>query len=337
MDKLWFILRAVLLAGALGWVHAAAAQALAPEQAQRQVQQPYNNAPVWRDVRSEKEHFTTVRGVETGVLIQSGGETWRQFRNGPVTRYGGFVLCALAVLIGVYYAVRGPIKLRQAPTGRMLERFDYLDRFTHWSMAITFVILAVSGLVTLFGKHVLLPVLGYSVFAFLADVLKVVHNLVGPLFLLSVIVGFFVYVKDNLWQAADAQWIAKAGGLFSGQHVPSHRFNFGEKTWFWFGVMGLGLVVGVSGLILDFPNFEQGRALMQLSNVIHAIGALIFIALSLGHIYMGTVGVEGAYQAMRNGSVDETWAKEHHELWYEEVKGRTPAAAGASGAVAQSS
>ncbi len=131
---------------------------------------------------------------------------------------------------------------------------------------------------------------------------------------------FFLFVKDNVWQSCDALWIRKAGGLFTGDHVPSHRFNFGEKTWFWFGVFFLGLSVSGSGLVLDFPNFEQGRGIMQIANIIHVVGALVVIALSLGHIYIGTIGMQGAYESMRYGHVDETWIREHHELWYEEHK-----------------
>lgn len=132
---------------------------------------------------------------------------------------------------------------------------------------------------------------------------------------------FVTFVKDNIWKAYDFLWVKKAGGMLSGEHVPSGRFNAGEKAWFWIGVTLLGVVMGVTGLVLDFPNFDQGRALMQQANVIHDIAAVLFIALAFAHIYMGTIGVEGAYESMRTGMVDETWAKEHHEYWYDEVKG----------------
>ena len=134
------------------------------------------------------------------------------------------------------------------------------------------------------------------------------------------LVMFVTYVKDNVWRVADFVWLRKAGGLLSGELVPSGRFNAGEKIWFWFGVTLLGLVAGVSGLVLDFPNFEQTRFVMQLANVVHTISAMLFIAMGLGHIYIGTLGADGAYEAMRTGYADETWAKEHHQIWYEEVK-----------------
>jgi len=317
-----------------GWA-AAADTSSAKEQAQRQANQPGNNAPVWRDVRGGDNPYQTtqVRGPESAVLVQSAGETWRQMRNGPITIYGGWLIVLVMALIGIYYAIKGPIKQGQA-TGRKLLRFGSWDRMVHWGAAISFVLLGVTGIIILFGKHILLPVIGYTLFAWLAILAKNVHNFVGPVFAFCTILMFVTFVKDNLPQAHDMQWITKAGGLFSGEHVPSSRFNAGEKSWFWVGVTGLGIVVSVTGFILNFPNFEQGRELMQQSNMIHAIAAVVFIALSLGHIYMGTLGVEGAYDSMRTGYVDETWAKEHHELWYREATANNKGGGAASPAAA---
>lgn len=290
------------------------------DQAKRQVQQPLNNAPVWREVRSGEPNYTATRGVDTGVLIQSGGQTWRELRNGPISLYGGIIFVAALLGVGLFYRMRGPIKLAQPKTGRLIQRFTLVERSVHWTMAGSFVVLMISGLVMLFGKHVLLPVFGYTLFSWLALLCKNVHNFIGPVFLASALFFIVLVVKDNMWQAIDAHWIRKAGGLVSGAHVPSWRFNFGEKTWFWLGVVGLGLVVSASGLVLNFPNFEQGRGVMQTANIIHVVGALIIMTLALGHIYIGTVGMEGAIDGMRCGYVDETWAKEHHELWYEQKK-----------------
>jgi formate dehydrogenase subunit gamma len=299
---------------------AAVAQENPATEAQRQVEQPYNNAPIWREVRSGQKNFTATKGVETGVLIQSAGETWRAFRNGPVTFYGGILLIAVPVLIFLFYRRYGPLKLHEKPTGRMIQRFNDWERVVHWSTAISFVVLAISGIIILFGKHVILPVFGYTLFSWLAILAKNLHNFVGPLFIFCVAATFVTFVKDNIWKAHDFLWFRKAGGMVSKEHVPSDRFNAGEKSWFWFGVFLLSIIVAASGLILDFPNFEQGRAMMQQANVIHSVAAIIYIAASLGHIYMGTLGVEGAYESMRNGTVDETWAKEHHELWYNDIK-----------------
>jgi formate dehydrogenase subunit gamma len=312
------LLSCVILFAPLAW---SAESGGAKEQAQRQQDQPLNNAPVWSDVRRGDNQYQTtqVRGIETNVLVQSQGETWRQIRNGPITIYGGWLLVLVLIALGAFYWWRGKIMLSHTRTGRVIERFSAWDRLVHWTTAISFVILAVSGLVMLFGKYILLPLFGYTLFSWLAILSKNLHNFVGPLFAVCTVIMFFTFVKDNMWQRGDWQWILKAGGLFTGKHVPSWRFNIAEKSWFWLGVTFLGIISSVTGFILDFPNFAQGREAMQTANVIHSISAILFVAASLGHIYIGTIGMEDAYETMRNGQVDETWAREHHEYWYNEV------------------
>jgi len=297
-------------------VFAAEGPSDAQQQVQRQQDQPLNNAPVWRDVRSGENPYQTtqVRGIETNVLIQSEGEIWRQIRNGPVTIYGGWLFVLALVAAALFYFWKGPIKLHG-------------ERVLHWTTAIAFVILSLSGLVILFGKYVVLPMFGYTLFSWLAILSKNLHNFVGPLFVICTFLMIMQFAGKNLPRAYDFVWLRKAGGLVSGEHVPSGKFNAGEKGWFWVGVTVLGIIVSVTGLILDFPNFAQGREMMQQANVVHAIAAVLFMTMSLGHIYLGTIGQEGSYNSMRHGYVDETWAREHHEYWYNEVKGH-PGAGG---------
>jgi len=289
-------------------------------QQQRAQSQPGNNAPVWRDVRSGKPEYTSVKGRETGVLVQMYGETWRQLRNAWITPIGGWLIALVAAVIGAFHWWKGAVKLHSSPTGRLIERFTALERYTHWVMGISFAILGITGLVILIGKYVLLPVIGYTLFAWLTQMSKHLHNFVGPLFAISLLVFIAIFIRDNLPKAYDFKWFGSAGGMFGGKHVPSGRFNAGEKVWFWMGVVVLSIVVSASGLILNFPNFDQVRAVMIEANVVHAVSACAVTALSLGHIYMGTIGVDGAYESMRHGYVDEAWAKEHHEYWYNDVK-----------------
>lgn len=284
----------------------------------------WNNPPNWNEV-STTPQYASVPGRETNILIQDAGHKWRALRNGPVTFYGGLIVLVIPALILLFYAMKGKIKLHDKPTGRLIERFNSAERVAHWTMAISFVILAVSGLVMMFGKYLLLPVLGYGVFANVTAFCKNIHNFVGPLFIFSMVVMFVIFVKDNFFAGHDGKWFASFGGLFSGKHVPSGRFNAGEKAWFWGGVVVFGLIVSVSGLVLLFPNWNTSREVMGQANLIHAVFTCLFIAASFAHIYLGTLGMEGAYQAMREGYVDETWAKEHHEIWYDEVKaGKRP-------------
>ena len=311
-------------------------------QQKREVTQPGNNAPVWRNVQSGAPASTSLPGRETDILIQAparfpgqdvsstAGEAWRQFRNGPVTFYGGWLIVGVAVVILLFYAWKGSLKLHEPPTGRLIRRFSTLEMIVHWTLAISFCTLAISGLIMLFGKHVLLPVMGYTLFAWLTMLAKNAHNFIAPLFIASAAAMIVLFLRDNLPRRYDLRWLANAWGYMSGRkHVPTGRFNAGEKVWFWLGVVGLSIAMSWSGLVLLFPNFDQTRAVMQDAWAVHAIASLVYMALSLGHIYLGTIGVAGTYGNMRNGWTDETWAREHHEIWYEEVKsGRRPSSGG---------
>src|SRR3990170_814410 len=300
----------------------------AQAQQERRETPPGNNAPVWREVRSGNEGYTSLPGREMGVLVQSAGETWRQIRNGPVTFYGGWLVVLVVLVIAAIYFAKGPVKVHDKPSGRMIERFTLVERWAHWVMGISFVVLGITGLIILFGKHVLLPVIGYTLFAWLSALSKNLHNFVAPLFAVSLLIFIIMFIKDNLPKSYDFSWFAKAPGFFAGKHIPSGRFNGGEKAWFWGGVVVLSLALVGSGAVLLFPNFDQVRSTMQQASVIHMVAGLLVIAASLGHIYLGTIGVEGAYQAMRSGYVDEVWAKEHHEYWYNDVRGGAKSAPG---------
>jgi len=295
----------------------------AAEEALRQKRQPGNNAPVWREVRSGEPQYTSIPGREVGVLIQSGGQTWRERRNNQLIPAGALVFALVCAACAVFYFWRGTIPLTEPKTGRMMLRFTSFERLVHWTVAGCFSILAISGLTMAFGKVVLLPIVGHTLFAAITDLFKTLHNFVGPLFALAVTVMFFTFVKDNLPKRYDLIWLRKGGGLASGEHVPTGKFNAGEKLWFWGGVLGLGVVASLSGLVLDFPNFDQTRGTMQLANMVHVIGTMLLISAGTAHIYLGTLGMEGALDAMKTGYVDEAWAKEHHEYWYDKMKGKS--------------
>jgi formate dehydrogenase subunit gamma len=319
-----------------GTAFAQAKESQAPEsQAQRQQVQPGNNAPTWREVRSGKEEYTSVKGRETGVLIQTQGETWRKLRNGPITFYGGWLLVLGLITLGVFYKLRGPMGLHSPLSGKMIERFSTFERIAHWTVAISFCALAVSGLTMLFGKHVLLPLIGHTPFSWLTTLAKNLHNFVGPAFMFSIVVFVVIFIHDNWPRGYDVTWLLKGGGVLSDEVVPCGRFNAGEKIWFWGGVIGLGAISSMSGLVLDFPNFDQARSTMMIANIVHVTAAIWFISWSLTHIYLGTVGTTGAYEGMRNGYVDETYAREHAQYWYEDVKsGKRPLPSGEPAAAA---
>ena len=304
--------------------------------------QPGNNAPVWRQVGAGSEGHSSLpksEAPEAGTLIQpfvqypgskltNAGEAWRQVRNNWIIPYGGALVLIVIGAIALFYWRKGTIKQHAPDTGRKIERFTPFERSAHWANAIAFSILGISGLVMAFGKFFLLPVMGSSLFGWLTYALKNMHNFAGPVFAVSLVVVFFTFVKDNLPRKGDLGWLLKGGGLLSGKEVPSHRFNAGEKVVFWGGVFLLGLVVVGSGLILDklVPGLIYERSTMQIAHMAHAVAAVLMVAMFLGHIYIGTLGMEGAYKAMKAGYVDEAWAREHHQEWYDDVKnGKIPA------------
>jgi formate dehydrogenase subunit gamma len=302
-------------------------QSYARQQQERQIIQPLNNQPVWSEVRSGAPQTTTVVGRETNVLIQPEGQTWRTLRNSMVSVYAGWALVAMVIIIAAWYLWKGTMPLHEPLTGRKIRRFTAWQMAIHWTTAYAFIILAVSGLIMTFGKNLLLPLIGYTLFSWLTILAKNLHNFIGPLFLICIVLLFFTFVRDNFWRAYDWNWIRHFGGFVSKHDVPSNKFNAGEKVWFWGGVLVFGLIVSITGLILDFPNFNQTRNTMQIANIVHLSVASLFMLAALGHIYMGTLGMAHAYEAMSTGYVDETWAKEHHLYWYNDVKaGKVPTA-----------
>ena len=304
--------------------------------------QPGNNAPVWRQVGGGVTGTSSLpksEAPEAGNLIQpfvqypgssltNAGEAWRQVRNNWLIPYGGAFILIVLGAIAVFYWRVGCIKLHDKPTGRLIERFTPFERSAHMINAAAFSILAISGLVMAFGKFFLLPVIGTTLFGWLAYVLKNAHNFAGPLFAVSLLIVIGTFIKDNMPAKGDMNWLLKGGGMFSEHEVKSGRFNAGEKVVFWAGVFVLGLVVVGSGLVMDklVPGLDYSRSTMQVAHMVHSVSNILMVVMFMGHIYLGTLGTEGAFEGMKTGYVDETWAKEHHELWYEDVKaGRVPA------------
>lgn len=304
--------------------------------------QPGNNAPMWRQVGQGVAGYSSLpitQAPEAGVLIQptvqypgsrvtNAGEAWRQVRNQWLIPYGmAFIFIALLACAILYFGI-GKLGKVHPETGLMIERFTPVERAAHWANAGAFILLALSGMTMAFGKTLILPIIGTTLFGWLAFALKNLHNFVGPVFAVSLAVIIVIFIKDNIANAADFFWLRKLGGLLSDKQIPSHRFNAGEKGIFWWGVTIPGIVVVGSGLILDklVPGFGDLRGEMQVTHMVHIVCALWMIALICGHIYMGTLGVPGAYEGMKNGYVPEGWAQEHHALWLDDVKaGKIPA------------
>ena len=275
---------------------------------------------LWNDVRQRNERtqgLSQVQGVDSGVLINKAGEDWRRFRIEQLVPYGAWFMGGIFGAIVVYYLIKGTQMMPGGRTDVRLPRTSLNQRTAHWFTAGVFWLLGVTGLILLYGRFVLIPILGPEGFAVTASAAKEMHNLFGPLFILAVVAMFVLFIRGNMFNLGDLKWFAKGGGMFGG-HVSAGKFNAGEKTWFWL-VMIFGTALCVSGLILVLAALGFGREVLSLSHMVHGISAVLLIAVSFGHIYLGTIGVEGTLDSMTAGSVDAAWAKAHHDQWYAEV------------------
>ena len=318
-----------------------------------------SDSEIFRALRYGSADVTvSAQGPAAGVVIQDGGMRWLELRQGPLQVYGGYLLVATVVILALYMLWRGRIRIEGERTGETILRFTAVERFGHWLLAGSFILLGVTGLITLFGRAALIPIFGKEAFATLALASKWVHNSAAWAFMLALVMVFAFWVAHNIPNRTDLAWLAKGGGLFSKHsHPPARKFNAGQKIIFWVVIL-LGVSISLSGLSLLFPfempmfaaTFEMLNALglpqavglgelrtalapheeMQFAQLWHTIIAFVFMAIIIAHIYLGSIGMEGAYDAMGSGEVEKQWAKEHHSIWYEEATGEKPAAPGGS-------
>ena len=317
-----------------------------PAQLPATVMPQRSDPKVWRDIRFGVIGTVSIPDDQAGQLIQSRGVDWVSYRNVSLRAWGAWGLGGVVVLLGVFFALRGRIRIDAGPSGRTVERFNFLERFAHWLTAGSFIILALTGLNLLYGRQVLLPLLGLDAFAWFTNVGKFAHAYLAFAFMAGVILILLLWVRHNLPDRTDLAWILKGGGMFvKGSHPPARKFNPGQKLIFWAVVIG-GVSISLSGLALLFPftmalfadsfafanlfGFDLPTELtmleeMQLSQIWHAVVGLILIVIIIAHIYIGSIGMEGAFAAMGTGMVDENWAREHHSLWLEETRGEDTA------------
>jgi formate dehydrogenase subunit gamma len=304
----------------------------------------------WRAIRRGEGFSTSLPNDQGGVLIQSEGDNWRAFRNGPLSTYGAWALLGIVALLAVFFLIRGRIRIEHGWSGRTITRFNFVDRFAHWLTATCFVVLALSGLNMLYGRYVLRPLIGPELFSMLMLGGKYAHHFLAFGFMLGLVLMIVLWIWHNFPNRYDFVWLAKGGGMFTkGTHPPAKKFNAGQKLVFWLVVLG-GISVSVSGLMLMFPlayeafgptfgwinrifGTEYPTALapiqeMQLAQLWHAIMGLFLTVVIIAHIYIGTIGMEGAFDAMGSGEVDENWAREHHSIWVQELERRAVRAGG---------
>jgi formate dehydrogenase subunit gamma len=256
-------------------------------------------------------------------LIHPAGRNWQTFHTVTLKWVGGIAILGMLALLVIFYLWRGTMKIENGRSGRTIVRFNAFERFVHWLTASTFIVLGITGLNITFGRALLLPWMGPEAFSTWSEWAKYTHNYLSFAFTIGVVLAFLIWIGQNFPTAADVEWFKVGGGMGKG-HVkaPAHKFNAGQKLLYWLIVLG-GAAMIISGYMLMFPfYYGMGVGDMELAEVFHGVVGVLFIALILAHIYLGTLGMEGAFEAMSEGTVDLNWAKEHHNLWVEEEMGR---------------
>ena len=258
----------------------------------------------------------------SSVLMQPAGREWREFRNVALRWIGGVAMLGMLAVLVIFYLARGMVRLESGRSGRTIVRFNTYERVVHWMTATCFVILAISGLNITFGRPLLLPLIGFDAFSEWSQWAKFAHNYLSFPFTIGVVLIFLMWIGGNIPNKLDLEWIKRGGGLIGHDHPPARRFNAGQKGIYWIVVIGGGLVA-VTGYQLMFPFYVSGIEGMQIAQIVHSIVAVLFIAAMLAHIYIGTIGMEGAFEAMGSGEVDVNWAREHHSLWLDQELARS--------------
>ena len=256
------------------------------------------------------------------LLEQPQGRDWRQFSQVTLPWIGGIAILGMLAILMLFYLIRGMVRIEAGRSGRVVVRFNAFERFVHWMTAVCFIILALSGLNITFGKDLLLPLIGPEAFTAWSQWAKYAHNYLSFPFTIGVVLIFLIWIAGNIPNRTDVEWLKAGGGIVGDEHPPAFRFNAGQKMIYWIVVIG-GAAVAISGYLLMFPFAGTTISGMQTAQIVHGIVGVLFVAAMLGHIYIGTIGMEGAFEAMGTGTVDENWAKQHHSLWLEEERART--------------
>jgi formate dehydrogenase subunit gamma len=293
-------------------------------------QQPTSVNPTASSVNEEKllqqlqqvQGRITIPDEKASVLEQPAGRDWRRFHEVTLRWIGAISILGMLLLLVVFYLWRGMVRLESGRSGRAVVRFTGFERFVHWMTAVCFIILGISGLNITFGKPLLLPLMAPEMFSTWSQWAKYAHNYLSFPFAIGVVLIFLIWLAGNIPNRVDVEWIERGGGIVGHDHPPAYRFNAGQKMIYWIVVLG-GAAVSISGYLLMFPFYGTDIAGMQIAQIVHGVVAVLFVAVMLAHIYIGTIGMEGAFEAMGSGTVDLNWAREHHRLWLEEELART--------------
>jgi formate dehydrogenase subunit gamma len=264
----------------------------------------------------------TIPDQKAGVLQQPEGRDWRRFHQITLRWLGAITILGMLVALVIFYLTRGMVRLESGRSGRTIVRFTAFERFIHWMTASCFIVLALSGLNITFGRPLLLPLLGPEAFTAWSQFAKYAHNYLSFPFVIGLVVIFLMWIGGNIPNRVDVEWVKRGGGIIGKDHPPAYRFNAGQKAIYWLQMIG-GTAMAITGYLLMFPFYGTDIGTMQVAQAVHGIIAMLYVALMIAHAYIGSIGMEGAFESMGSGTVDVNWAKEHHRLWLEEEMART--------------
>jgi formate dehydrogenase subunit gamma len=319
MPKLTARLRFIVGAMALALIVALAAPATAQQRNPDSSVNPTASSVREDQLLNELDRISgrcTIPDQKACTIEQPAGRDWRHFHEVTLRWIGAISILGMLALLVIFYLVRGMVRLESGRSGRVLVRFSAFERLVHWMTAACFILLAISGLNITFGRPLLLPLIGPDAFTAWSQWAKYAHNYLSFPFTLGVFTIFLMWIAWNIPNRGDVEWLKRGGGIVGHDHPPADRFNAGQKMIYWIVVLG-GTAVAVSGYILMFPFYGTNIADMQVAQIVHGVAALLFVAVMLAHIYIGTIGMEGAFEGMWDGTVDVNWAKEHHRVWLE--------------------
>jgi formate dehydrogenase subunit gamma len=264
----------------------------------------------------------SIPDVKSYTIEHPAGRDWRHFHEVTLRWIGAIAILGMIVLLVVFYLARGMVRIESGRSGRTIVRFNGIERFVHWMTATCFVVLAITGLNITFGKVLLLPLLSPQAFSDWSEWAKYAHNYLSFPFTLGVVLIFVMWVAGNIPNRVDWEWLKRGGGIRRGHdHPPAYKFNAGQKVIYWLVVLA-GTAMVITGYVLIFPFYGTDVGNMESAQVVHGVIAMLFTAVMIAHIYIGTIGMEGAFEAMGTGEVDVNWAKEHHSLWLDEEQAR---------------
>lgn len=279
---------------------------------------PNSHNDLWNKVRQGEAGYTAVPNASP-VLIDNSGQNWRQLRNATIATYGAWLFGGILLAFIVLLFTRGQIRLEKPRTGNKIKRWHEAERLLHWYTAFLFIIMSLTGLLLLYGKAIVLPYVDKTLFAFYLKYCMIIHNYAANFFLFGFIIMILVWLVHSFPRTVDKQWFTQLGGLLSHHPIQAGFFNAGQKIWYWL-IFWVGFVVIGSGFYINLPIFGQTIAGLQLASILHSGFSVIWIAAALIHIYAHLIGREGSLESMTTGQVDETWAKQHHVVWYQEIQ-----------------